>query len=46
MLNKRGKVGRILGTIFVKEEHGELTNINDLIIKEGFAPPYPTNEDK
>ena len=46
MLNKRGKVGRILGTIFVKEEHGELTNINDLIIKEGFATPYPTNEDK
>ena len=31
MLNKRGKVGRILGTVLVKEEHGELTNINDLI---------------
>ena len=46
MLNKRGKVGRILGTVLVREEHGELTNINDLIIKEGFATRYPTNEDK
>ena len=46
MLNKRGKVGRILGIVFIKEEHGELTNINDLIIKEGFATRYPSNEDK
>ena len=46
MLNKRGKVGRILGIVFIKEEHGELTNINDLIIKEGFAIRYPSNEDK
>jgi len=29
-----------------KEEHGEIINVNDLIISEGFATRYPTNDDK
>ena len=46
MLNKRGKFGRILGIVMYKEEHGEIVNVNDLIISEGFATRYPSNQDK
>jgi len=46
MLNKRGKFGRILGIVMFQMEHGEIVNVNDLIISEGFATRYPSNDDK
>jgi micrococcal nuclease len=40
MLNKRGKFGRVLGTVYslVNDEVGE--NINDVLISEGYAKEY------
>ena len=35
--DKKGKYGRYLAEIWLEEEKGEFTNINDLIVKEGFA---------
>lgn len=38
-LDKKGKYGRVLGTLFV--EHGNTTmNINDTLIEEGHAVKY------
>ena len=37
ILNKRGKYGRILGVIWVKEE-----NINERMVNEGYATKYDT----
>lgn len=34
---KRGKAGRVLGEVFVPDEQGNLLNINELMIKQGFA---------
>ena len=41
ILNKRGKYGRVLGTIFVKDKDagGEI-NVNELMVKEGHAVKY------
>ena len=35
--DKKGKYGRYLAEIWLEEKKGEFTNINDLIVKEGFA---------
>ena len=41
ILNKRGKYGRVLGTIFVNDkETGEEINVNELMVKEGHAVKY------
>lgn len=40
VLNKRGKVGRTLGHVFVEDETGNETNINQKMINEGFAIPF------
>lgn len=40
VMNKRGKVGRTLGHVFVENEDGTRTDINEKMIKEGFAVPY------
>lgn len=38
--DKSGKYGRWLATIFIEEEDGTYTNINDLLLNEGLAKPY------
>jgi len=35
--DKKGKYGRYVGEIWLEEKPGKFTNINDLIVKEGFA---------
>lgn len=35
--DKKGKFGRYIGEIYLEDLNGELKNINDLIVKEGFA---------
>lgn len=40
ILNKRGKYGRVLGTVFVKNADDSLTNINQLLIDEGLASAH------
>lgn len=35
--DKKGKFGRYLAEIWFEEKKGKYTNINDLIVKEGFA---------
>ena len=41
ILNKRGKYGRVLGTVFVKDrDTGGEINVNDLMVKEGHAVKY------
>jgi micrococcal nuclease len=39
ILNKRGKVGRIMGILHI-EEHDERININDAMVEEGHAVRY------
>lgn len=33
----KGKYGRYLGTLFLADETGEMININDLLVTEGYA---------
>jgi micrococcal nuclease len=35
--DKRGKYGRYLGEIWIENEKGKLINVNDLLVKKGFA---------
>ncbi len=35
--DKKGKYGRYLGEIWLKNEKGKEININDLLVKKGFA---------
>ncbi len=35
--DRKGKYGRYLGEIYLPDERGKLVNINDLLVKEGFA---------
>ena len=35
--DEKGKYGRYLGEIWLPDENGELININDLLVTEGFA---------
>lgn len=35
--DKKGKYGRYLGEIYLPDERGRLININDLLVKKGFA---------
>jgi len=39
ILNKRGKVGRIMGILYV-EEYDNRININDVMVEEGHAVRY------
>lgn len=38
--DKTGKYGRILGTFWLKDEDGELYNLNELMLNEGLAEFY------
>lgn len=40
ILNKRGKFGRILGTLHVTQEDGSSMNINQTLVNEGHAVEY------
>lgn len=40
ILNKRGKYGRVLGTLLVEDESGNVTDINETLVTEGFAVHY------
>ena len=41
ILNKRGKYGRVLGEVFVKDVNGgKDINVNELMVKEGHATKY------
>lgn len=40
ILNKRGKFGRILGTLHVTQEDGTKMNINQQLVNEGHAKEY------
>ena len=40
ILNKRGKYGRVLGTVYQKTEDGEYMDINQLLIDEGYATSH------
>ena len=41
ILNKRGKYGRVLGEVFVKDrDNGKEININELMVTEGHATKY------
>ena len=40
ILNKRGKYGRILGTIKIQDEKNNEININELLVDEGHAIRY------
>tara|TARA_B100001057_G_scaffold207097_1_gene207811 strand:- start:7030 stop:7389 length:360 start_codon:yes stop_codon:yes gene_type:complete len=41
ILNKRGKYGRVLGEVFIKDnDGGKDINVNDLMVKEGHAVKY------
>lgn len=40
ILNKRGKFGRILGTLHVEQEDGSRKNINQTLVEEGHAVEY------
>ena len=35
--DRKGKYGRYLGEIYLPNERGKLVNINDLLVKKGFA---------
>ena len=37
------KYGRYLGTIYVAQPDGTLLNVNDYIVTNGYAVPYPTH---
>lgn len=43
ILNKRGKYGRVLGVITVVDDNGNTTNINETLIKEGYAIEHALN---
>lgn len=40
ILNKRGKVGRVLGIVFAIASDGSLLNINDTLVNQGHAVGY------
>jgi micrococcal nuclease len=40
IVNKRGKIGRTLGKVFVEQEDGSLLDINQKLIDEGVATPF------
>ena len=35
--DRKGKYGRYLGEIYLPDEKGKLTNVNDLLVENGFA---------
>jgi micrococcal nuclease len=46
VLNKRGKLGRTLGVIYVQDDNGTEVCVNDLMVAEGHATEYSTGKDE
>lgn len=42
ILNKRGKLGRILGVCYIQDEAGAELSVNDILVHEGHAVTYST----
>ena len=40
MLNKRGKIGRTLGQVYVMDINGQRIDVNQTLIDEGFASKF------
>ena len=40
VMNKRGKIGRTLGHVFIEDSDGIQTSINQKMIDDGFATAY------
>jgi micrococcal nuclease len=40
ILNKRGKIGRTLGHVFIEDESGNRINVNQKMIDDGYATSY------
>ena len=45
VLNKRGKFGRVLGHVYAVGLDGKEININETMIKEGYATKYFTEKE-
>ena len=45
VLNRRGKFGRVLGYVYVVDSDGKEVNINETMIKEGYATKYFTEKE-
>ena len=45
VLNRRGKFGRVLGHVYVIDSDGKEININETMIKEGYATKYFTEKE-
>lgn len=46
ILNKRGKFGRTLGYVYVEQEDGSRTCINDVLVEQGIAQRYELNKEQ
>lgn len=46
ILNKRGKLGRTLGMIYVQDDNGAEVCVNDLMVAEGHATAYSTGKEE
>lgn len=40
VLNRRGKYGRVLGTVYYKDQNGEYVNVNQMMIDSGHAKSH------
>ena len=40
VLNRRGKFGRVLGHVYAIDQAGKEINVNETMIKEGYATKY------
>jgi len=40
IVNKRGKVGRIMGILYIKDDDDAYINVNDIMVDEGHAVRY------
>ena len=45
VLNKRGKFGRVLGHVYTVDPDGKEVNINETMVKEGYATKYFTEKE-
>ena len=45
VLNRRGKFGRVLGHVYAVDPDGKEVNINETMIKEGYATKYFTEKE-
>lgn len=44
ILNRRGKVGRVLGIVYIEDSERIRININEKMVNDGFATEYPVGK--